>query len=118
MWTTLAQATNNRLKQLAAYQKAVESLESIPLAQVEYLILYGEFLYSSGYPVEDAKNQVRFETHVRCKYSSINRRGAAAKSGTGLDGLLFKEGPCLFYSISRGFLEVQPPRHSCSRRSA
>jgi hypothetical protein len=58
VWTTLAQATNNKQKQLSAYQKAVESLETIPLAQVEYLILYGEFLYSAGYPVEDAKNQL------------------------------------------------------------
>lgn len=144
VWTTLAQATNNKQKQLSAYQKAVESLEAVPLAQVrslahgppyarlvkrslscvaalsshgpvvedfssleghdstrtphggayalpttrtprrlilrgglvwrcfkscltpptrplrqvEYLILYGEFLYSSGFPVEDAKNQL------------------------------------------------------------
>lgn len=44
--------------QMMSYQKAVESLAVKPLQQVEYLILYGEFLYSAGFSVSDARDQL------------------------------------------------------------
>lgn len=51
-WVTLAESTSDKGKQLQAYLKAVEALEDRPVLQAEYLVLYGEFLYSAGFPVQ------------------------------------------------------------------
>ena len=58
VWTILAQSSSDKKGKLQAYYKAVEVLEQQPLSQVEYLVLYGEFLYSEGFPIEDAQDQL------------------------------------------------------------
>ena len=58
VWTILAQSSSDKKGKLQAYYKAVEVLEQKPLAQVEYLVLYGEFLYTEGFPIEDAQDQL------------------------------------------------------------
>ena len=58
VWTILAQSSSSKKGKLEAYYKAVEALEQKPLSQVEYLVLYGEFLYSEGFPIADAQDQL------------------------------------------------------------
>ena len=58
VWTVLAQSMSDKKAKLQAYYKAVEVLEHKPLAQAEYLVLYGEFLYSEGFAIHDAQDQL------------------------------------------------------------
>jgi len=58
VWTILAQSMSDKGAKLHAYYKAVEALEHKPLAQAEYLVLYGEFLYTEGFAIEDAQDQL------------------------------------------------------------
>ena len=58
VWTVLAQSMSDKKAKLQAYYKAVEVLELKPLAQAEYLVLYGEFLYSEGFAIQDAQDQL------------------------------------------------------------
>ena len=58
VWTVLAQSSTDKKGRLHSYHKAVEALQNKPLAQVEYLVLYGEFLYAEGFPIDDARDQL------------------------------------------------------------
>ncbi|XP_065923991.1 cilia- and flagella-associated protein 46 isoform X6 [Magallana gigas] len=105
MWRRVALSSKETLEQLISYQAAIEALNSPSneWLKVDYLLEFGQWLYSNEFPLQDAIDQLEWavdimlnmktETDLK-KEAEAAKKGSAGKRGKGAaKGKLDKKRP-------------------------
>ncbi|RUS85833.1 hypothetical protein EGW08_006385 [Elysia chlorotica] len=66
MWRRVALSSKESMEQLASYQSAIEALESKgnDYQKVEYLLEFGQWLYSNHFPALDVQDQIEWASDI------------------------------------------------------
>ncbi|XP_062591392.1 cilia- and flagella-associated protein 46-like [Saccostrea cucullata] len=117
MWRRVALSSKETLEQLISYQAAIEALNSPSneWLKVDYLLEFGQWLYSNEFPLQDAVDQLEWavdimlnmktETDLKKEAEAAKKGSAAGKRGKGAaKGKADKKRP------GKGSAKAKPPQ--------
>ncbi|GFO25849.1 cilia- and flagella-associated protein 46-like [Plakobranchus ocellatus] len=108
MWRRVALSSKETMEQLASYQSAIEALENKnnDYQKVEYLLEFGQWLYSNHFPASDVLDQLEWASDillnmkapepeavsVETKKPKASRKRASSASGSKISPMKGKKG--------------------------